>query len=136
MRRSINILNNTDWVTIGIYLVMVILGWINIYAAVFDEQHDSILDLSQRYGKQLIWIIAAIALAITIFLIDTKFYSFFAYIIYAIAILLLIGVLVIGKEIHGARSWFQIGGFQFQPSEFAKIAASLALAKYMSSYNI
>jgi len=136
MRRSINILNNTDWVTIGIYLVLVFLGWINIYAAVFDEQHESILDLSQRYGKQLIWIIAAIALGITIFLIDTKFYSVFAYIIYAIAILLLIGVLVIGKEIHGARSWFQVGGFQFQPSEFAKIAASLALAKYLSSYNI
>jgi len=136
MRRSINILNNTDWVTIGIYLVLVFLGWINIYAAVFDEQHGSILDLSQRYGKQLIWIIAAIVLAIAIFLIDTKFYSVFAYIIYAIAILLLIGVLVIGKEIHGARSWFQIGGFQFQPSEFAKIAASLALAKYLSSYNI
>ena len=64
MRRSINILNNTDWVTIGIYLVLVFLGWINIYAAVFDEQHGSILDLSQRYGKQRIWIIAAIALAI------------------------------------------------------------------------
>jgi rod shape determining protein RodA len=136
MRRSINILNNTDWVTVGIYLVLVILGWINIYAAVFDEQHESILDLSQRYGKQLIWIIAAIVLAITIFLIDTKFYSFFAYFIYAIAILLLIGVLVLGKEIHGARSWFQIGSFHFQPAEFAKIATSLALAKYLSSYNV
>ncbi len=136
MRRSINILNNTDWVTVGIYLVLVILGWINIYAAVFDEQHESILDLSQRYGKQLIWIIAAIVLAITIFLIDTKFYSFFAYFIYAIAILLLIGVLILGKEIHGARSWFQIGSFNFQPAEFAKIATSLALAKYLSSYNI
>lgn len=135
MRRSINMLNNTDWVTVGIYLVMVILGWINIYAAVFDEQHGSILDLSQRYGKQLIWIIAAIALAITIFLIDTKFYSFFAYIIYAIAILLLIGVLILGKEIHGARSWFQIGSFHLQPAEFAKIATCLALAKYLSSYN-
>lgn len=136
MRRSINILNNTDWVTIGIYMVMVFLGWINIYAAVFDEQHESILDFSQRYGKQLIWIIAAIALAITIFLIDTKFYSFFAYIIYAIAILLLIGVLLFGKEINGARSWFQIGSFHFQPAEFAKIATSLALAKYLSSYNL
>ncbi len=136
MRRSINILNNTDWVTVGIYLVMVFLGWINIYAAVFDEQHGSILDLSQRYGKQLIWIIAAIILATTIFLIDTKFYSFFAYFIYAIAILLLIGVLILGKEIHGARSWFQLGSFHFQPAEFAKIATSLALAKYLSSYNI
>ncbi len=136
MRRSSNILNNTDWVTVGIYLVMVILGWINIYAAVFDEQHESILDLSQRYGKQLIWIIAAIVLVITIFLIDTNFYSFFAYFIYAIAILLLIGVLILGKEIHGARSWFQIGSFNFQPAEFAKIATSLALAKYLSSYNV
>jgi len=136
MRRSINILNNTDWVTIGIYLVLVFLGWINIYAAVFDEQHESIFDLSQRYGKQLIWIIAAITLAIAIFLIDTKFYSFFAYIIYAIAILLLIGVLILGKEIHGARSWFQIGSFHLQPAEFAKIATCLALAKCLSSFNI
>ena len=136
MRRSINILNKTDWVTIGIYLILVILGWINIYAAVFDEQHKSIFDLSQRYGKQLIWIIAAILLAITIFLIDTKFYSFFAYIIYAISILLLIGVLAVGAEIHGARSWFQVGSFNFQPSEFTKIATSLALAKYLSSYNL
>lgn len=136
MRRGSNILNNTDWVTAGIYLVLVFLGWINIYAAVYNEQHGSILDLSQRYGKQLIWIIAALVLAIAIFLIDIKFYSVFAYIIYAIAILLLVGVLVIGKEIHGARSWFQIGGFQLQPSEFAKIATSLALAKYLSSYNL
>ncbi len=136
MRRGINILNNTDWVTIGIYLILVILGWINIYAAVFDEHHKSIFDLSQRYGKQLIWIIAAIVLAITIFLIDTKFYSFFAYIIYAISILLLIGVLAVGEEIHGARSWFQLGSFNFQPSEFTKIATSLALAKYLSSFNL
>ncbi len=136
MRRSINILRNTDWVTVGIYLVMVILGWINIYAAVFDEQHESILDLSQRYGKQLIWIIAAFVLATAIFLIDTKFYSFFAYIIYALAILLLIGVLAFGEQIHGARSWFRIGSFHLQPAEFAKIATSLALAKYLSSYNL
>ena len=136
MRRSINILNNTDWVSVGIYLLMVLLGWINIYAAVFDEQHESILDLSQRYGKQLIWIIAAIVLAITIFLIDSKFYTFFAYFIYAAAILLLLGVLVLGEEIHGARSWFRMGSFHFQPAEFAKIATALALAKYLSSYNI
>jgi rod shape determining protein RodA len=136
MRRSINILNNTDWLTVGIYLVLVMLGWINIYAAVFDEQHGSILDLSQRYGKQLIWILAAIALAIAIFLIDTKFYSFFAYIIYAVAILLLLLVLMLGEEIHGARSWFRMGSFHLQPAEFAKIATSLALAKFLSSYNL
>ena len=125
-----------DWLTVGIYLVLVLLGWINIYAAVFNEEHQSILDLSQRYGKQLIWILAGLVLAITVFLIDLKFYSFFAYVLYGLVILMLIGVLVIGKEIHGARSWFQFGSFQLQPSEFAKITTCLALAKYLSSYNL
>ncbi len=129
-------LANTDWITVGIYLLLVILGWINIYSAVYSEEHQSILDLSQRCGKQLIWIVAALLLAITIFLIDSKFYSFFAYILYGIVILLLIAVLLFGKEIHGARSWFQFGSFHLQPSEFAKITTCLALARYLSSYNL
>jgi rod shape determining protein RodA len=136
MRRSINILANTDWFTVGLYLVLVLLGWINIYAAVYNEEHQSILDLSQRYGKQLVWILAAILLAVIVFLVDSKFYSFFAYILYGIAILLLIGVMLVGKEIHGARSWFQFGSIHLQPSEFAKIATCLALARYLSSYNL
>ena len=136
MRKSYNILANTDWITVGTYLLLVILGWINIYAAVYSEEHHSILDLSQRYGKQLIWIVAAIFLAITVFLIDTKFYSFFAYILYGISILMLVAVMLFGKEIHGARSWFQFGSFHLQPSEFAKITTCLALARYLSSYNL
>lgn len=136
MRRNSNILSDTDWISVGLYLLLVFLGWINIYAAVYNEEHQSILDLSQRYGKQLVWITAAMLLAVTIFLIDTKFYFYFAYVLYGIAIILLIAVLVFGKEIHGARSWFQLGSFHFQPSEFAKIAACLALAKYLSSYNL
>jgi len=136
MRRSINILTQMDWLTVGVYLLLVFLGWINIYAAVYDEEHQSILDLSQRYGKQLVWILAAVVLAITIFLIDLKFYSFFAYVLYGLTISLLIAVIFFGKEIHGARSWFQFGSFHLQPSEFAKIATCLALAKYLSSYNL
>ena len=136
MRRSINILTNTDWLTVGIFLLLVIMGWINIYAAVYNDQHQSILDLSQRYGKQMVWVIAAIVLAIIIYLIDTKFYFFFAYPIYALSGLSLIAVLLVGTEIHGARSWFQLGSFHLQPSEFAKIATCLALAKYLSSYNL
>jgi rod shape determining protein RodA len=136
MRRSYNILTDLDWITVGLYLAMVFLGWINIYAAVYNEEHHSILDLSQRYGKQLVWILAAVILAITIFLIDQKFYSFFAYLLYGITVLLLVSVLIFGREIHGARSWFQIGSFHFQPSEFAKITTSLALAKYLSSFNL
>jgi rod shape determining protein RodA len=136
MRRSINILTNTDWISVGIYLLMILLGWINIYAAVYNEEHQRIIDLSQRYGKQLLWILAAIILAITVFLIDTKFYSFFAYILYGIAIISLIAVMVVGQEIHGAKSWFRLGSFHLQPAEFAKITTCLALAKYLSSYNL
>jgi rod shape determining protein RodA len=136
MTRRTNILANTDWLTVLLYLVLVLLGWINIYAAVYNEQHQSILDLSQRYGKQLIWIIAALVLAVIIFLIDTKFYSFFAWPIYILSIFSLILLLIIGGEIHGARSWFQIGSLNLQPAEFAKIAACLGLAKYLSAYNL
>jgi len=136
MRRSYNILKNTDWISVILYLVLALLGWINIYAAVYSEEHQNILDLSQRYGKQMIWIIAALVLAITVFLIDLKFYFFFAYFLYGLAILLLIAVIFFGKEIHGARSWFQFGSFHLQPSEFAKIATCLALAKFLSSFNL
>ncbi len=135
MRRT-NILLSTDWITVGLYLLLLILGWLNIYAAVYSEEHRSILDLSQRYGKQLVWMGAAVILAITVFLIDSKFYSFFAYILYGVLILLLIAVLLFGKEIHGARSWFQFGSFHLQPAEFAKITTCLALARYLSSYNL
>ena len=136
MRRKTDILAKTDWLTVGLYLVLVFLGWINIYSAVYNEEHQSILDLSQRYGKQLIWILAALVLAVIIYLIDTKFYSFFAYPIYILSVLSLILVFVVGREIHGARSWFQIGSLNFQPAEFAKIATCLGLAKFMSAYNL
>lgn len=112
------------------------MGWINIYAAVYNEEHKSIFDISQSYGKQLIWIITSIILAIIILIIDAKFFSTFSYLIYFITILLLIAVLLMGKEIAGSRSWFQIGSFSLQPSEFAKFATNLALAKYLSKLNI
>jgi rod shape determining protein RodA len=136
MQRRINIWSNIDWLTVGIYLVLVFLGWVNIYAAVYNEEHQRILDITQRYGKQLIWISAAIVIAFIVFLIDINFYSYFAYILYGILIFLLISVLIFGKEVHGATSWFEIGNFRLQPSEFAKIATALALARYISSYNV
>ena len=126
---------NLDWITILIYCVMMILGWLNIYAAVFNEEHTSIFDMTQRYGKQLLWILAAIVLATTILIIDSKFYIYFSYIFYAISIFLLLSVLLFGSEVKGAKAWFQIGTFAIQPSEFTKFTTALALAKFMSSYN-
>jgi rod shape determining protein RodA len=112
------------------------MGWLNIYAAVYNDEHHSILDFSQRYGKQLIWIVAAAVIAVTMLLIDVKVFSFFAYVIYGIAVFSLFAVLLFGTEVNGARSWFQIGTFRIQPAEFAKIATALALARYLSGFNV
>ena len=125
---------NIDWITVGLFILLVFMGWINIYASVFDQEHQSILDTSQRYGKQLIWIGAAFLIAFIVLIIESNFYVFFSYIIYGFIVFLLILVLFVGKEINGARSWFGIGGFGLQPAEFAKFATALALAKYMNAY--
>jgi rod shape determining protein RodA len=130
-----NIYRNIDWWTILIYIALVLLGWISIYAAIFDEAHSSILDMSQSYGKQLIWIGTSILLALIILITDAKFFSTFSFLIYLLTLGLLVGVLIFGKEIAGSKSWFQFGGFSLQPAEFAKFATSLALAKYLSGMN-
>ncbi len=133
MRRSINIWKGLDKITVLIFLVMVIMGWFNIYAAVFNEEETGLLNLSQRYGKQFIWILATIILAVFIVIIDSRFYFFFAWLIYAGMVILLLLVLIIGKEINGAKSWFEFGSLSLQPSEFAKFGTALALAAFLSS---
>ena len=129
-----NVWANIDWITVSIYLAMMFIGWINIYAAVYNEEHKSIFDFSQQYGKQLIWIFAAIFIAILMINTDSKFFVTFAFPIYVIIVVILILVLFIGTEINGAKSWIQIGNVSLQPSEFMKMATSLAIARYISSY--
>ena len=130
-----NVWANIDWITVSIYLAMMFIGWINIYAAVYNEEHKSIFDFSQQYGKQLIWIFAAIFIAMLMINTDSKFFVTFSFPIYVFFVLILILVLFIGTEIKGAKSWIQIGNFSLQPSEFMKMATSLAIARYISSYN-
>lgn len=127
--------SNVDWITLSIFLVLVFLGWINIYAAEYSDAHKSIFDLSQRYGKQLVWIGAALLIGFVILIIESNFYVFFAYLFYGMIMLALIAVLIFGVEINSSRSWFVIGDLQLQPSEFAKFSTSLALAKMVSNYN-
>jgi len=109
------------------------MGWFNIYAAVYNEERSGILDLSQRYGKQFVWIVATLVIAVFVVIIDNRFYFFFSWFIYGAMLLLLILVLILGKEINGAKSWFEFGGLSLQPSEFAKFGTALALASYLSA---
>jgi rod shape determining protein RodA len=133
MRESRTIFTHLDWFTVGIYLILVFLGWINIYAAAFNEVHPSITDMSQEYGKQLFWILSSIGLFVIILFLDGRLYEKLAIPIYIAALLLLAGVLVFGTTISGARSWYTFGGFSLQPSEFMKFATALAVAKILSA---
>jgi len=125
---------NLDWFTILIYATLVFLGWLNIYAAVYRENTE-IFDISHRYGMQLLWIGTAFAIAFAILLIESNFFSIFAFHTYFITVILLVIVIFVGKEVKGARAWFAIGEFKLQPSELSKFATALALSKLMGAFS-
>ncbi len=125
-----------DWLTILIYIVMVAWGWLAIYSADYNPNTD-ILSLKNSYGRQIIWISLAFVTALIILLLDHRVYPAFAYIIYGVVVLSLVSIFfLVKKTTGGALSWFVIGSFKFQPSEFAKFATALALAKFLSGYGI
>lgn len=137
LRKSENSLfYGVDKVTVLTYALLVFMGWLNIYAAVYNEEHQNIFDTTQKYGKQLIWIGTAALIAFSILLIDAGFYTVFAYWFYAIVLVLCLIVPFFGREIKGSKSWFGFGGFGIQPAEFMKFATSLALAKFLSNENL
>ena len=121
-----------DWISIILYLLLVGFGWLNIFSASLSGEVTSYFDFSQPFGKQLVFIIFAFVLIILIFSIEAKFYERFASIIYFASMLSLLGLFIFGKNVHGATSWYAIGGMTIQPSEFAKVATALAVAKYIS----
>lgn len=133
---STSIFSNIDWITVLLYLVLVIIGWMNIYSAVYNEEHYIITDISQKYGKQMLWIAASFLLAIIILIIQEDFYTIFAYFIFAVVLLANIAVPFLGREVKGSNSWFRFGEFGIQPAEFMKFATNLALAKFLSNQNI
>ncbi|MEP4535126.1 MAG: rod shape-determining protein RodA [Cyclobacteriaceae bacterium] len=125
-----------DWLTIGLYLALVLGGWLNIYAADFDpDQNAGIFSLSMSSGRQIIWMGTSIMLITLIMLLDYKFYHTLSYILYGVMIFFLIAVLLFGEEVAGSKSWFELGAFKFQPSEFTKFATALALARFLSATN-
>ncbi|MCU0398165.1 MAG: rod shape-determining protein RodA [Cyclobacteriaceae bacterium] len=134
MRREDTISTNMDWATALIFAVMVLFGWLNIFAAVYDETaHQSIFDLTLNSGRQLIFIAASAIIILGILLVDMRFYEATAYLIYGAILFLLLLVPIIGKEVGGNKAWLGIGSFGVQPSEFAKFATALAVAKFIGS---
>jgi rod shape determining protein RodA len=127
--RNQSVKNNIDWISVFIYIALVVLGWLNIYSS-------SLLSTEGTYQKQLIFIGCTIPLILIVLFVDGKFYEKYASIIFGVSLLSLAGLFLFGKTIAGQRCWYAIGGFTLQPSEFAKAATSLALAKYLSDTQI
>lgn len=121
-----------DWVSIVLFLLLVFFGWLNIMSASSSGEITSIFDFSKPYGKQLIFMGVSFGLIIMILFIEAKFFERFSSVIYLVSILSLLGLFIFGKNINGATSWYAIGGMTLQPSEFAKAATALAVAKYIS----
>ncbi|SFE88539.1 rod shape-determining protein RodA [Flavobacterium xueshanense] len=124
-----SVTNNIDWISIIIYASLVIMGWLNIYSSSLSSMEDT-------YEKQLIFIVLTIPLIFIVLSVDGKFYEKYASIIFGISLLSLAGLFLFGKTIAGQRCWYAIGSFTIQPSEFAKAATALALAKYLSDTQI
>lgn len=128
---------NVDWITVFIYLALCTIGWFNIHAAVFDERHPSILDFETNYGKQFLFIAISCVVAVVILLLESRLISALAPAFYGMTVLLLLLVLVVGRNVGGNRAWISIGGgFRLQPAEFAKFTTGLLLARYLSGPNI
>lgn len=134
--RNSSIPQRGDRTILVLYIVLCFIGWIAIYAAGFSKSNLKFYDLHTEYGKQLLWIGTSFIIALFILLTDSKFFTTFSYIFYFLLLALLVATPVIGKVVHGQRNWIEIGSFQIQPAEFGKLAASFAVAKFLSGLNI
>ena len=127
---------NVDWITILIYVALCIVGFVNIYASVYNVSDASLFNFSSNYGKQMIYILAGLVLGFSLLLFDAKFFSVFSPIVYGVTVLLLILVLIVGRNVGGNQAWISLGGgFRLQPSEFAKFGTALLLARYIGNFN-
>jgi len=128
---------NVDWVTVFIYLALCTIGLLNIHSAVYDIRHPNIFDMDTNFGKQFIYVLSAIVIGIVLLLLESRFLSALAPAFYGITVFMLILVLVVGRNVGGNQAWISLGGgFRLQPSEFAKFATCLMLARYLSGANV
>ena len=134
MRRGDENILRIDWLALSLYLLLVMVGWLNIYASVYDENEArSIFDVTTNSGRQFIFILLTVIPVFLVWVIDFRFFYSFSFIIYGLSLLLLIVTLFIARDINGAHSWIEIGSFRFQPSEFVKISTCLMLARVFAA---
>ncbi|WP_299339968.1 rod shape-determining protein RodA [Prevotella sp.] len=129
-----SVLKSLDWWTIGIYIALLIFGWISVCGASYTYGDNDIFSLGARSGMQIVWICTSIALGFVLLMLDNRFYDTFSYVIYGILLLLLFATIFNPHEIKGSRSWLVLGPLRLQPAEFAKFATALAISKLMSTY--
>ena len=127
-----SVLKRIDWLSVLFYLLLVSIGWVSIYSSTFSDNDASIFDFGTLHGKQLFFIGASLASVIILLALEASFYERFSSVFYIISMVSLLGLFVFGKTISGATSWYDLGFFNLQPAEFAKVATALALAKYLS----
>lgn len=132
MRKAKNIFDNIDYVSVFLYLGLVLIGFFNIYASEYNDDADKIIDITKRHGKQLIFILLSCFIAFVVMIIDWKFFFSLSFLIYLSSVLSLILILFLGKITNGSLSWYEIGNFRIQPSEFAKFATALSLSRYIN----
>lgn len=133
--RHNRIFDGVDRITVLLYVLVVLAGCISILSASYDDGAADVFSFSHFYMKQAVWVGVAFVTAVVVLLLDGRFYHMFAYPAYIIGLLVLAAALVIGKEVNGAKAWFEFGSFRVQPVEFVKIATALALARVMSEYS-
>lgn len=136
MARRESISGKVDWLTVLLYALLVLIGWLAIYSAVYDAEETNIFSSSLNSGRQFQWMVASAVIAFVILIVDSRFYITFSYPMYVFVLLFVASVMVIGTEVKGQQNWIRLGGFQMQPSELAKFAVSLAVAKYLSGLNV
>ena len=132
--RRQSVLCSIDWWTIGLYLALLIFGWISVCGASYTYGDNDIFSLDTRSGMQVVWIATSVCLGFAILLMDARFFDTFSYIIYGILLLLLFATIFNPHDIKGSHSWIVLGPLRLQPAEFGKFATALALAKLMSSF--
>ncbi|MEA2043732.1 MAG: rod shape-determining protein RodA [Bacteroidota bacterium] len=125
-------IRNVDYLTIAVFLVLAVFGWMNIFSSAYTNEEVAVFNFSTRYGKQMLWFGVALVMAIVLFFIESHIISFFSYYVYGLIMLLLIAVLLFGTTVNESRSWIELFGLRIQPAEFAKLGTALALAKYIS----